>query len=193
MSISITDVVAITGQPGLFRLLKSNDNAIVVESLETKPKRQLVKGNMMVSKLTDVSIYTKEDSEPLAEVLLKIKSEYGDELPIKKKSNNTDLMEFLRKVLPDFDDERVYPSNVKKLVTWYNILIREKVDFTLPEEETEENTESPEENKPKAKKETESKSPAKTKAKKETVAKATAKVKAQKGAAPKVTAKPKAK
>ncbi len=193
MSISITDVVAITGQPGLFRLLKSNDNAIVVESLEAKPKRQLVKGNMMVSKLTDVSIYTEDDSEPLAEVLLKIKSEYGDELPITKKSSNTDLMEFLRKVLPDFDDERVYPSNVKKLVTWYNILIREKVDFTLPEEETEENTESPEENKPKAKKETESKSPAKTKAKKETVAKATAKVKAKKGAAPKVTAKPKAK
>lgn len=169
MSISITDVVAITGQPGLFRLLKSNDNAIVVESLEAKPKRQLVKGNMMVSKLTDVSIYTEDDSEPLAEVLLKIKSEFGDELPIKKKSSNTDLMDFLRKVLPDFDEERVYPSNVKKLVTWYNILIREKVDFTLPEETEEAGTEASkvaEEKKPEAKEEATPKAPAKAKAKK---------------------------
>lgn len=166
MSISITDVVAITGQPGLFRLLKSNDNAIVVESLEAKPKRQLVKGNMMVSKLTDVSIYTEDDSEPLAEVLLKIKSAHGDELPITKKSSNSDLMDFLRKVLPDFDDERVYPSNVKKLVTWYNILIREKVDFTLPEEETAETpAEATEEKKPESIEESAPKAPAKPKAK----------------------------
>lgn len=158
MSVSITDVVAITGQPGLFKLLKSNDNAIVVESLEAKPKRQLVKGNMMVSKLTDVSIYTEEDSEPLANVLLAIKKEFGDELPVKKKSSNAELMDFLRKVLPTFDDEKVYPSNVKKLVTWYNILVREEVDFTLPEEEesaTEEVAEVSEEavaeEKPKAK------------------------------------------
>lgn len=166
MSVSITDVVAITGQPGLFRLLKSNDNAIVVESLEAKPKRQLVKGNMMVSKLTDVSIYTEEDSEPLAEVLLKIKSDFGDELPITKKSSNTDLMEFLRKVLPDFDDERVYPSNVKKLVTWYNILIREKVDFTLPDETGEAESEPAEEKQAEPAKEAAPKAAAKPKAKK---------------------------
>lgn len=166
MSVSITDVVAITGQPGLFRLLKSNDNAIVVESLEAKPKRQLVKGNMMVSKLTDVSIYTEEDSEPLAEVLLKIKSDFGDELPITKKSSNTDLMEFLRKVLPDFDDERVYPSNVKKLVTWYNILIREKVDFTLPDEMGEAESEPAEEKQAEPAKEAAPKAAAKPKAKK---------------------------
>lgn len=166
MSVSITDVVAITGQPGLFRLLKSNDNAIVVESLEAKPKRQLVKGNMMVSKLTDVSIYTEEDSEPLAEVLLKIKSDFGDELPITKKSSNTDLMDFLRKVLPDFDDERVYPSNVKKLVTWYNILIREKVDFTLPDEAGDTEVEPVEEKKAEPAEEAAPKAAAKPKAKK---------------------------
>lgn len=168
MSVSITDVVAITGQPGLFRLLKSNDNAIVVESLEAKPKRQLVKGNMMVSKLTDVSIYTEEDSEPLASVLLMMKTKHGAELPITKKSSNADLMDFLRKVLPGYDDEKVYPSNVKKLVTWYNILIREDVDFTLPEEEEGESAaEAPaEEVKAEVKEEAAPKAPAKPKAKK---------------------------
>lgn len=136
MSVSISDVVAITGQPGLFRLLKSNDNAIVVESLESKPKRQLVKGNMMVSKLTDVSIYTEEDSEPLGTVLQEINKQFGADLPVTKKSSNDELMQFLAKVLPEFDEERVYPSNVKKLVSWYNIIIRENVDLTLEEAES---------------------------------------------------------
>ncbi|MEL7342618.1 MAG: DUF5606 domain-containing protein [Bacteroidota bacterium] len=134
MSVSITDVVAITGQPGLFRMIKSNDNAIVVESLESKPKRQLVKGNMMVSKLTDVSIYTEEDSEPLGTILQEIQKQFGSELPVTKKSSNDELMQFLAKVLPEFDEERVYPSNVKKLVSWYNIIIRENVDLTIEEE-----------------------------------------------------------
>ena len=113
MSVSINDVVAITGQPGLYVMLKSNDNAIVVESLDSKRRRQLVKGNMMVSKLTDVSIYTEEDSEPLPTVLQEMNKQFGTELPVSKKSSNDELMEFLAKVLPSFDYEKVYPSNVK--------------------------------------------------------------------------------
>lgn len=134
MSVSISDVVAITGQPGLFRLLKSNDNAIIVESLESKPKRQLIKGNMMVSKLTDVSMYTEEDSEPLGTILLEIHNQFGEVLPVSKKSSNEELMQFLAKVLPGFDEDRVYPSNVKKLVSWYKILMREGVDLSSSED-----------------------------------------------------------
>ncbi|MDP5168599.1 MAG: DUF5606 domain-containing protein [Bacteroidia bacterium] len=133
MSVSITEIVAITGQPGLHKLLKTNDSAIVVESLDEKPKRQLIKGNMMVSKLTDVSIYTAEDSEPLAKVLLAIKESFGPELPVKKNSSNAELMDFLGKVLPDFDAERVYPSNVKKLIGWYDLLLKHDVDFAVEE------------------------------------------------------------
>ncbi len=134
MNVSISDVVAITGQPGLYKLVKTNDEAIVVESLDEKARRQLIKGNMMVSKLTDVSIYTEEDSEPLPAILQKIHKQFGTELPVKKKSSNEELMQFLAKVLPEFDADRVYPSNVKKLVSWYTILMRENVDLSMEDE-----------------------------------------------------------
>ena len=77
---------------------------------------------MMVSKLTDVSIYTKDESEPLVTVLKAIETQYGDALPVSKKSKNDELMDFLYSVLPELDEERVYPSNVKKLLGWYKIL-----------------------------------------------------------------------
>jgi hypothetical protein len=137
MSISIKDVVAITGAPGLYQVVKTDDQALVVESLDPKRKRQMIRGNMMVSKLTDVSFYTAEDSEPLVSILQKIQQKHGTELPVTKKSSNDQLMEFLAGVLPDYDAERVYPSNVKKLVAWYKILRENEVDLTLDEENNE--------------------------------------------------------
>jgi len=137
MSISIKDVVAITGSPGLYQVVKADDRAIVVESMDAQARRQLVKGNMMVSKLTDVSIYTHDDSEPLVGVLQAIQEKYGTDLPVTKKSKNPELMEFLSSVLPDYDGERVYPSNVKKLVAWYKVLVAFEVDLTIEEEEEE--------------------------------------------------------
>lgn len=134
MSISISEVVAITGQPGLHRLLKTNDKAIVVESLDGKGKRQLIKGNMMVSKLTDVSIYTHDDSEPLLAVLKTIQERYQDQLPVKRDSSSAELLNFMAEVLPSFDQERVYPSNIKKLVGWYEILVEQQVSLEVAEE-----------------------------------------------------------
>ncbi len=136
MSASIADIVAITGQPGLHKVLKTNDTAIVVESLDGKAKRQLIKGNMMVSKLTDVSIYTEEDSEPLVKVMQRMQETYGADLPVNKNSKNEELLAFLGEVLPAFDSERVYASNVKKLLGWYEILLREGVELVLEEEES---------------------------------------------------------
>ncbi|MCB0852876.1 MAG: DUF5606 domain-containing protein [Bacteroidetes bacterium] len=137
MSIGIKDVVAITGSPGLYQILKADDKAIVIESMDNKKRRQLVKGNMMVTKLVDVSIYTEDDSEPLVNVLTAVKEKYGSDLPVSKKSSNDELMDFLREVLPTLDDEKVYPSNVKKLISWYKILEEFEVDLTIEEEEEE--------------------------------------------------------
>lgn len=135
MSTPIKDVVSITGAPGLYRVVKADDKAIVVESMDAQKKRQLVRGNMMVSKLMDVSIYTDTESEPLVRVLQAIQEKYGDELPISKKSSNEDLMAFLYSVLPNFDEEKVYPSNVKKLIAWYKIIQEQDVDLRLEEAE----------------------------------------------------------
>jgi ABC-type Na+ transport system ATPase subunit NatA len=136
MSTSIKDVVAITGAPGLYRVIKADDKAIVVESLDAQKKRQMVRGNMMVSKLTDVSIYTDTESEPLVHVIQAIHEKYGEELPISKKASNEDLMDFLYSVLPSYDEAKVYPSNVKKLIAWYKILIAQEVDLSIEEEES---------------------------------------------------------
>jgi hypothetical protein len=135
MSTPIKDVVAITGAPGLYRVVKADDKAIVVESMDAQKKRQLVRGNMMVSKLMDVSIYTDTESEPLVHVLQAIKEKYGTELPIAKKASNEDLMAFLYTVLPTFDETKVYPSNVKKLIAWYKIIVDQDVDLTTESEE----------------------------------------------------------
>ena len=125
-----------TGSPGLHQVVKADDRAIIIESIDDRKRRQMVRGSMMVSKLADVSIYTDEDSEPLVDVFKAIEEKYADELPVSKKSSNAELMDFLRAVLPAFDDEKVYPSNVKKLISWYKILRTASVEFVMEEEES---------------------------------------------------------
>ncbi|MEM6345281.1 MAG: DUF5606 domain-containing protein [Bacteroidota bacterium] len=142
MSIEIKDIVSLTGIPGLHRIVKADDRAIIVESMDERKRRQMVRGNMMASKLTDVSIYTKDESEPLINILKAISEKYGDDLPVTKKSKNEELMDFLYSVLPDMDEERVYPSNVKKLLGWYKVIRAFEVDLTWePEGEGEESQE----------------------------------------------------
>ena len=118
MSIEIKDVVTITGIPGLHKVVKADDRAIIVESLDERARRQMVKGSMMASKLMDISIYTEDDSENLINVLKSIQDKYGSDLPVNKKSKNDELLDFLGEVLPGFDRERVYASNVKKMLSW---------------------------------------------------------------------------
>jgi len=135
MSISIKDVVAITGTPGLHKIIKADDKAIIVESIDEKQKRPMVRGNMLASKIMDVSIYTTEDSEPLVNVLKSIQEKFGGELPVTKKSSKNELVNFLREVLPNFDEERVYPSNIKKLVSWYEIIHTYDIDLNTDKED----------------------------------------------------------
>lgn len=142
MEVEIKDVVALTGQPGLYKVVKADDRAIIVESLDDRKKRQMVKGNMVVSKLIDVSMYTDADSEILPVIFQRIKENHGESLSVSKKSSKDELMAFLESVLPDYDREKVYPSNVKKLISWYNILIAQNVDLAYnPEGEEEEGEE----------------------------------------------------
>ena len=145
MSISITDVVAISGTPGLFKIVKSDDKSIIVESIDDRKKRQMVRGNMMVSKLADVSIYTEDgESEPIVHILQSMKEKYQEKLPVTKKSSGKELMEFLKTVLPTYDEEKVYPSNVKKLVGWFEIIQLNDIDLTIEEEEEKEAAEKEE-------------------------------------------------
>jgi hypothetical protein len=78
--------------------------------------------NKPVSKLEDISIYTTTDTVPLADIFKTMEEVYGKTLPVHLKSDDAELRDFMEKALPEYDRERVYPSNIRKLITWYQIL-----------------------------------------------------------------------
>ncbi len=108
--------------PGLYRILKPTTQGVLVESLSADKKRLVMNQNKPVSKLEDISIYTETDTVPLADILKKAEELFGKTLPVNPKSDDASLREWMEKVLPEYDKERVYPSNIKKLVAWYEIL-----------------------------------------------------------------------
>ena len=138
----LQEVANISGKPGLYRIVKPGRAGVIVETLDAKKKKELIPVNAKVSVLKDISIYTEQydKSVPLADLFLKIRELFGTQVEMDLKSANaTELFDFMAKILPDFDRERVYSSDVKKIVQWYNILSAElPVLFEAPSEESEE-------------------------------------------------------
>lgn len=127
-------ILAIAGKPGLFRLVSQGKNMLIVESL-LNGKRQPAYSHDKVISLGDIAMYTLEEDVPLGNVLesLKAKTE-GKPIDIKAFEDDHAIREFFREVLPDFDDERVYTNDIKKLISWYNILLNAGItDFKEPE------------------------------------------------------------
>ncbi len=118
----LKDIAAISGKPGLFRVLKPTRNGMIVESLDKQRKKSMVNATHRVSILKEISIYTSgtEDSVSLGKVMEKIQEKYGKECD--PGNSGAELQDFMESVLPDFDQERVYDSDIKKLGKWYNIL-----------------------------------------------------------------------
>lgn len=119
---NLTGVISIAGKPGLFKIVAQGKNNIIVESLK-EGKRIPAYSTDRISALEDISIYTYEEDIPLVEVFTTIfKKENGGKAPSHKESA-AKLEAYLEEVLPDYDKERVYPSDIKKLYQWYNLLI----------------------------------------------------------------------
>lgn len=115
------DILAISGKPGLYKVLNTTHRAIVVESL-AEGKRSAVPSSARVSSFEDISIFTYEEDLPLAEVLNRIHDHVkGGDAPGVKESHEV-LRSFVTEVVPDLDQERVYHSDLKKLCAWYNAL-----------------------------------------------------------------------
>ncbi|MDR1516772.1 MAG: DUF5606 domain-containing protein [Dysgonamonadaceae bacterium] len=135
----LTKILSISGKPGLYKLLSTGKNLNVVESLADGKRIPAYLQEKMVA-LSDVSIYANESDVPLRDVLKKIKEkEGGRQVSLSPKAPNKDFFAFMQEVLPDYDKDRVYASDIKKLINWYNILIDSKIDF-----ENEEKAETPE-------------------------------------------------
>lgn len=117
-------ILSISGKPGLYKLLSQGKNMLIVESLVDK-KRFPAHGNEKIISLGDIAMYTDTEDVPLQEVLISMKKkENGAAVAMDlKKATADDLRAYLAEVLPTFDRDRVYPSDIKKLISWYNLLI----------------------------------------------------------------------
>ncbi|MCS6796036.1 MAG: DUF5606 domain-containing protein [Raineya sp.] len=142
----LKEIAAISGKEGLFRILKPARSGVIVETLDSQKRKMAVGVSEKVSILKEISIYTttQEGTIALEEVLYKMHEKYQGALPIDSKASSADLMAFIGEILPEYNSEKVYPSDVKKLVKWYEILFREVPDVLVRKaEEPQENTDKP--------------------------------------------------
>lgn len=118
---NLTGIIAISGRPGLFKVIAQGKNSIIVESLLDN-KRFPAYATDRISALDDISIYTYDEDAPLRDLLTAIyKKEGGKECPSHKEDLKK-LQNYLLEILPNYDQERVYPSDIKKMFQWYNLL-----------------------------------------------------------------------
>lgn len=130
-------VIAISGKPGLYQIISQSKSGIIVESLSDK-KRIPVNNLNNISTLNDIAIYTYEEEVPLKQVFLNIHEKEEGAKTIDPKSGKKELLAYFEGVLPDFDEERVYPSNIKKVMSWYNALVDSGFDFLSIKKDLEE-------------------------------------------------------
>lgn len=132
----LKDIASISGRGGLFRILKPGKAGVILESLDEAKTKLVAGGKERMSVLNEISIYTttKEGTVSLLEVIKKIKKEFGSEMGVTPESDNAKLKAFLKSVLPEFDENRVYVSDIKKLVKWYTILLKEAPEAFEPVE-----------------------------------------------------------
>lgn len=136
----LKDIVAINGKPGLYEIKAQSKAGLIVESL-TDGKKVPVSVTHNISALNEIAIYTYEEEYPLRLVLKAIGEKEDGKVAINpKKASSKELVSYFREVLPEFDEERVYTSNIKKVMQWYNLLAEKNFDFSsiTEEEETEE-------------------------------------------------------
>ena len=118
----ITDILAVAGKPGLYQVLASGSASIVVESM-VDGKRSSVPGTARVSNLADITMYTHDDDVPLLDILNRMhESQKGEAGPSHKDAAQT-IRDFVDGIVPELDHDRVYQSDLKKLVQWYNLLV----------------------------------------------------------------------
>ncbi len=136
----LKEFVSISGKSGLFKIIKPARASVIVESLDDQKKKLVISTNQRISVLDEISIYTNnsEGSTPLVKVFQAIYQEFGKERAIDNDATNSEYLSFLQTVLPEYDRDRVYASDIKKIVRWYYILLREAPYLVRPGSEEEE-------------------------------------------------------
>lgn len=116
---NLEGIIAITGKAGLFKVISQGKNTVIIESLSDK-KRMPITARDHASTLEDIGIYTYEDTKPLSDIFDTIARKENAKQSISHKSNKEELIAYFTEILPDFDEDRVYISDIKKVIQWYN-------------------------------------------------------------------------
>jgi hypothetical protein len=137
---TLSEIATITGKSTLYKVLKPGKSGVILESLDDAKTKIVANANHRLSVLSEISIYTttKEGTIPLEDVLKKINKEYGSDLGLDSDAANNELKAFLKSVVPDYDESRVYVSDMKKLIRWYTILLKQVPEIFQENEEKKE-------------------------------------------------------
>lgn len=122
----LKEIAHIAGKPGLFRVIKPTRTGVIVEGLQDKV-RTVAGSQSKVSILKEITMYTLDEAGGIAlgNVFSRIQEKYQGQLPVSAKSENSDLFKFMESVVPEYDSEKVYASDIKKLVSWYLLLFNQ--------------------------------------------------------------------
>lgn len=137
-------ILSISGKPGLYKLVSQGKNMLIVESISADKKRFPAYGNEKIISLADIAMYTSDAEVPLRDVLESIKTKENSAISSldPKKASSDELRAYMAEVLPDFDRDRVYVTDIKKLISWYNILVTNGItEFKTSDEEAKETEE----------------------------------------------------
>ena len=120
----LKDLASVSGKGGLYKVVKPGKAGILLESLDESKSKLVVDANSKVSILDEISIYTltKEGTMPLGEVIRKMKKDFGQDLGVDGQSDPVELKAFMKSIVPEYDANRVYVSDIKKLVRWFGII-----------------------------------------------------------------------
>jgi hypothetical protein len=131
----LSKILSISGKSGLFQVVSQLKNAVLVESLLDK-RRFPAFAHEKISSLEEIAVFTASEDKPLKDILKAIYDKQEGKPALDAKSDNKQLQSFFQEVVPDYDSERVYISDIRKIINWYNLLLEHKLlDFTEKEEE----------------------------------------------------------
>ena len=141
----LKDMLSISGKPGLFKLISKGKNMFIAESLINQKRIPVYSRDKAIS-LEDITMYTNDGDIRLAKILQSIKQkENGEPISFSPSITSEELKTYFTQVVPDFDRDRVYPSDIKKVMNWYNLLVNSGFTEFEEEEEKEEEKEEKEE------------------------------------------------
>lgn len=140
----LSEIASVSGKGGLFKVVSPTKAGVILESLDESKTKLIATTHHRLSLLHEISIYTttEEGTVPLGEVLKKINKEFGTDIGINGNADPSELKSFLKSVLAEYDEDRVYVSDIKKLVKWYGVLLQYAPEVFTETEQTQESESS---------------------------------------------------